>query len=306
MEDIISVIICTFNRADTIKSTIQSLLTQALSNNEYEIIIVDNGSTDHTRSAVEELQQKGVSHLFYVSEVRQGLSIARNKGILLSKGEVLAFIDDDAIAHKEWLASIAETFATTERVDAMGGPIEPYGALRLPSWFPGRLTSHLSIIDYGKEPIFLKYPRYPFGTNMAFRRSVFEKVGLFDEQLGRIGLTSFQTGEETDLFFRIEQSGGVIYYKPSAVVYHIIHPERVHDTWLCHQTYWIGISSAIIERKFMKPLNVLWKGLISVALIIAGFFVCVGSVISRNHYLKVYSKCIMLNRSGYLRGMFKN
>jgi len=56
----------------------------------------------------------------------------------------------------------------------------------------------------------------------------------------------------------------------------------------------------------MKPLNVLWKGLISVALIIAGFFVCVGSVISRNHYLKVYSKCIMLNRSGYLRGMFKN
>ncbi|MFC1867055.1 glycosyltransferase family 2 protein [Thermodesulfobacteriota bacterium] len=305
MESIISVIICTLNRADTLKSTIQALLTQTLSNNKYEIIIVDNGSTDHTRSVVEGLQQNSVAHLLYVSEAKQGLSIARNKGILLSKGEVIAFLDDDAIAHKEWLANITETFSATKRVDAMGGPIEPYGPLRLPSWFPGRLASHLSIVDYGKEPIFLKYPHYPFGTNMAFRRSVFKKVGLFDEQLGRIGLSSFQTGEETDLFFRIEQSGGVIYYKPSAIVYHIIHPERIHDIWLCHQTYWIGISSAIIERKFMKPLNIFWKGLISIAIIITGFFVWVVSVISKNRYLQVYLKCIMLNRSGYLRGMFK-
>ena len=120
---------------------------------------------------------------------------------------MVAFIDDDALASETWLMALTETFTSVEQADAVGGLIEPIRPTEIPSWVPRRLHSHLSIVNYGTKLIPLKYPHYPFGTNMAFRRAVFEKVGLFDPSFGRKGMTSFLTGEETDLFLRIERAG---------------------------------------------------------------------------------------------------
>ncbi|MBN1842787.1 MAG: glycosyltransferase [Deltaproteobacteria bacterium] len=302
MDPAVSVIVCTFNRARSIKSTIRSLLAQALSDS-YEIIVVDNGPTNDTFSVVKGFQQKARTPLLYVHETEQGLSRARNRGLRSARGDIVAFIDDDARADPAWLATLTATFRSSENVAAVGGRIKPARLEKLPSWLPRRLISHLSLLDYGKDVINLRYPNYPFGTNMAFRRSVFEEVGLFDPSLGRSGTTSFQTGEETDLFSRIELAGKSVYYNPSAVVYHIIHPQRLRPVWFYHQTYWIGFSSGVIEKRYKPAIYVKLNVLLSAVIIGAGCS-CWGLTRLLNHQvLDVFARCAIHNRCGYIRGV---
>ncbi len=251
----VSVIVCTLNRAESLRETLKSLLTQTLARDAYEIIVVDNGSKDHTRSVVAAIQKEGTVAVTYVVEEALGLSNARNRGVRTAAGRLIFFIDDDARADRALLATFVEVFSSRGRVAAAGGPVEFLNPIKRPSWFPRRFLSHLSIVNYGARPKFLMYPYYPFGTNMVFHRSVFKNTGLFDTSLGRKGMHSFHTGEETELFMRIQIGGGAIYYHPRARVYHNIRPERLHPDWIRRQTYHIGFACGMIERRLAGVLK---------------------------------------------------
>jgi len=146
----------------------------------------------------------------------------------------------------------------------------------------------------------MKYPHYGFGTNMAFRREALRELKGFDVKLGRTPHTPFGTGEETDLFFRLEGIGGCILYTPNAYVWHSVPPERLNPSWLMRQTYWIGRASGQMEKKGLPRHNIALKMILAAMTIFIGLSTLPLACLSCNKRLRVIACCIVLNRWGYL------
>lgn len=242
----ISIIICTFNRSSLLKRAIASLMAQSIPSNEYEIIIIDNNSTDNTRQIVTETIRIAQNNIFYFHEPEQGLSLARNRGIREARGEIVAFLDDDALADYIWLEKLLEGFSS-ERTACVGGRVTPFWdkLTGWPGWLHSRLIGFYTVVNYG-DCEYLHYPNYPAGTNIAFRKAAFAVAGNFNAALGRTG-QSLLSMEEADICLRIEQAGYQICYCPEAIVQHLVPEERLTKAWLKERSHWQGISSAILE-----------------------------------------------------------
>lgn len=223
----ISIIICTYNRVDNLKDCFDCLSAQDVDNDfKWEVILVDNNSSDHTQQATAHYAIRYDFMLRYTFESKQGLSHARNHGINTSSGAILVFIDDDIRVNKNWLQSIFNTFKN-QQCDAVGGRIHIESPAKLPKWITPDMYGFLGHQDFGNEPRPMDgYNEYPFGGNMAVRRSVFDKIGLFDTNLGRKGTglkkDELFKGEESDFFYRLASASGKFYYQPNALVLHKI------------------------------------------------------------------------------------
>ncbi len=225
----ISIIICTYNRCESLKETLDSLCSQehdGLFN--YEVIVVDNNSTDKTKEVVEDYTERFNGRFRYALEPNQGLSNARNKGIKEAKGEIIAFTDDDCIVDKKWLLNIYETYKKYE-FDALGGRILPIYPENTPQWIKDNndlLCGPIVFHDYGED---IKRHQNPMsemiGANMAFRSKVFQEVGLFHPDLGAGKGTM---GDETELIRRLRKRQLKIYYCGKALVFHPIENERTN------------------------------------------------------------------------------
>lgn len=207
-----------------------------------EIIVVDNNSTDKTKQVVENwislCPQPSLKKL-YLFEARQGLSHARNTGIIHAHGRIIAFLDDDAIPSENWLSSIYKAFVKYPDALALGGKVLPNFEISRPDWLAPKYETFLSIMDLGHND--QEYPtgKFPFGVNMAFRKEVFNTT-LFLTNLGRKG-KSLLSGEETALFQEIARQGK-IYYIPNMYVIHFIPKERLTKKWLLSRIYAQGVS----------------------------------------------------------------
>jgi glycosyltransferase involved in cell wall biosynthesis len=232
----LSVVLCTHNRAHLLPEVISSLSTQSLEPDRFEILVIDNASIDDTRQVVSSLCEQ-ISNLRYEYEAITGLSFARNSGIQRAAGRILCFIDDDAIADSKWLEHILRDFQETSSMCALGGPVLlawPSG--HRPDWIPSQLVSYYSQIDLGSRKRELSPPEYPFGTNMAMRRSCALAVGGFNTSLGRRG-KSLMSGEERDFFLRLQRDGCVVAYNPDTFVTHRVQRERLSRTWLMKRVF---------------------------------------------------------------------
>jgi glycosyltransferase involved in cell wall biosynthesis len=227
----LSVVLCTYNRAAVLGETLASLgQLRGASSLPWELIVVDNNSTDATRETVRAAEARGGLPLTYRFEARQGKSHALNAGLARAAGEVIAFTDDDVALHPEWLAEMARAF-DDPRCVAVGGRIIPVWPRRPPAWYstqgPHRLMHAIVEFDLGEAPRVLDSP--PYGANMAFRRAVVIEHGGFRTDLGprpgafRLG----GGGEDTEFCRRLLQRGVPIHYLPSAIVYHPVEPERM-------------------------------------------------------------------------------
>ena len=174
----ISIIIPTINRADLLEKFLLSLKKQALATSKYEVIIVDNGSTDNTKTVVEQYILT-IPNLFYVYEPNPGLHSGRHRGFLESKGEILVYGDDDIEAFPSWLATIDQCFQDNPDVVMVGGKNLPQFENPPPEWLlqmwepkqNEQILGYLSILDLGDQPKPIS-PYYIFGCNFAIRRSV--------------------------------------------------------------------------------------------------------------------------------------
>ena len=239
----ISAIICTFNREQYLHKAIQSLVEQTLETELYEIIVVDNHSTDNTKKIVTE-EFAHIPNLRYIYEPVLGLSQARNTGWQNAKGEYIAYLDDDAIASPTWLENIIQVFESIiPTPGGVGGKIEPIWEAERPSWLPDRLLPWLTILDWSENPIFLTDYRYIAGANMAFPRFLIEKVGGFQVDLGRKG-KKLLSNEELLLRTQIQSHGYKIYYDPKIAVKHHVPASRLTQAWFIKRNFWQGVSEA--------------------------------------------------------------
>lgn len=226
-----SIIVCTYNRAESLRETLTALRAQRVPEAyRWEVIVVDNNSSDHTRGVVEDAQQ-GWPVLRYEFEARQGLSHARNHGIGCASGNILLFTDDDVLPEPDWLVTTVEGL---ERygVDACGGYIAPIWEVPPPDWLTERFYGFLAVrTDCEDDYPITTAAQAPFGANMAFRRGVFERVGMFDTSRGRTG-NVLASGEDGEMFGRILAAGLTAVFLGKSRVHHKVEAFRTTKAYL--------------------------------------------------------------------------
>lgn len=226
----ISIVVCTYNRAGSLRLTLDAFAAQVTPPDlEWEVLVVDNNSADATRSVVDAFAASPRIRVRYLFEGRQGLSHARNAGLAHTQGRIVAFTDDDVRPAPQWVATIA-TAIDEGGADIVGGRILPAWDRPPPPWIERRpvLRGHLAIMEDATPGPVVDPHGTPavWGANMAFRREVFERVGLFDASRGVTG-TKLYRGEEPDLVARALAAGCRAVFDPRLVVWHRVGADRM-------------------------------------------------------------------------------
>ena len=251
---VISAVICTYNRADRLILALDGLKAQTLSREKYEVVVIDNASTDNTKAICADYQQQ-LPHLVYHYEPVQGLSTARNTGLKGATGNYVAYLDDDAIPCANWLEDIVAAFATVKPQPAViGGPIYPIWEQAPPVWMHYYVQGYFTVLDHGSKAGWFPDDEYPYGANMVYRRDVLLKHNGFSEDLGRDG-KSLLSDEERLLNLTIKADGGQFYYVSSASVQHWVPKARISRRWLLKRCYWQGRSGAVVDHTLGVPVK---------------------------------------------------
>ena len=244
----VSVIIGTYNRAQLLGGTLRALAFQEVPESlNWEILVIDNNSTDKTKESVTAFSNTTSVPVRYVFEAQQGISHARNRGIKEASGSLLAFTDDDVLPAPDWIVQVA-TAMRRWNADGVGGRILPQWEASPPRWLTENrhLLDRLAIMEFA-ESRELQFPmgKEPqvWGANMAFRRKLFDRVGGFSTRLGGIGNKLFR-GEEPELINRALKHGLKIVYDPAVVVLHRIGAERTRTAYFRKLIFDIGEGEA--------------------------------------------------------------
>jgi glucosyl-dolichyl phosphate glucuronosyltransferase len=246
----ISAIICTFKRPDYLRHALRSLCEQTLPAEEFEVIVVDNCGQAETERVFHEYAARR-PNFRYVVETRVGLSNARNTGSRESRGQYVAYLDDDAAADPRWLAALVSTFESVKAA-AIGGRVWLDWQGQRPRWVPEKHLSLFTFVDHGDDGHPLKDSEYLVGANIAFEKQALDTVGGFDPDLGRQGAILL-SGEEAATLELMRAKNMVVYYEPAALVWHSVIPDRKHPRWLLKRLFWDGASQPLVDRTSQRP-----------------------------------------------------
>jgi glycosyltransferase involved in cell wall biosynthesis len=217
----VSVVISTYNRSGDLPIALDAVLNQQ-GDASYEVIVVDNNSTDGTAAVVQARITRGARRLRYVFEPRQGLPFGRNAGILAARAPLVAFTDDDVHVDARWVETVKRTFDAHPGVDAIGGRILPSWPGAIPVWLGDGPYSPLALQDRGATPFAVNAANAAaclIGANFAFRRSVFDRIGLFS--------TAYLRNEDRELQLRLWEAGGQGLYCPDLIVRVDVPEDRI-------------------------------------------------------------------------------
>jgi len=249
----VTTVLCTYNRCQSLAKALDSLAASTFPETiEWEVLVVDNNSSDQTKAVVEDARRRYPGRFRYLSEPRQGKSYALNSGIREARGEILAFTDDDVIVEPTWLHDLTSSLHDGEWVGS-GGRILPARSFVPPRWLaldgPHNLAGALcAYCDPGDVPGELKNP--PYGANMAFRKEMFGKYGDFRTDLGPRPSSEMRF-EDTEFGRRLIEGGERLRYVPSAVVYHEVHEGRVRKEFFL--AWWFDFGRGWIRETGKLP-----------------------------------------------------
>jgi len=262
----VSVVICTYNRAELLAGALRTVCAQTVQRDRYEVIVVDNNSTDDTRAVVDRYARL-YPNVRYCLETQVGLSHARNRGWAEAQGDYIAYLDDDVEAPPHWL-DVALDVAARIVPPVFGGPTRAFYLDRKPRWYKDRYGS----VDFGSEIRYLSDSEFLVGCNMCFCKQALVGVGGFDPKLGMAGF-AIGYGEDTEIQMRLrkKQPERSIYYDPRLTLNHLVRPEQMTIRWILaaaiakgRARYWVAqaegcdasISPARIPLQAAKVLLV--------------------------------------------------
>lgn len=250
----LSVIVCTYNRAESLRQTLQALKRQSAPANEsLEVLVIDNRSTDHTKTVIEQEAHSSRWPIRYLYEPRQGKSYALNRGVEEARGAWVLLTDDDVVPESGWAQTLVQV-AQAHQADVIGGRILPLWAHRPPEWLTDDtirplVWSMLALLDYGPEPLVIRAPGnlQLYGSNLAIRRTLIDRIGAFRTDLGPLGTTP-RRGEDSEWLNRALAAGGTLAYAPQAIVYHRVPATRMRMSYL-RQRRFHGSRSAMVAGR---------------------------------------------------------
>jgi glycosyltransferase involved in cell wall biosynthesis len=248
---IATILICTYNRASLLGPTLDSIAALACpADLDWEVLVVDNNSSDETRQVVERRQGAYPVDLRYAFEPRQGKSIALNTGHGLARGEVIVYTDDDVRVPAGWLEAAVRPLLADASLAYTGGPVRPMWERQPPAWLEpaGNLGGTIAVKDHGDAAfVFEDRRKTPLGVNMAVRRTLVGAIGGFRPDLGRKG-KSLLGQEQAEFFYRSRAAGARGMYVPAMVLDHFVPASRLTHNYFRRWWYWKGISQARLHR----------------------------------------------------------
>ena len=245
----LSVIIPSRNRADTLRACLDSLKRQTLSSDAFEVIVVDNRSTDNTSEVVRDFANS--LQMVYSYKDEPGLHVGRHEGLRLAKSDLLVYADDDIKALPSWLEAIASSFADTSVV-MVGGNNYPDFEIPPPVWlaqiwehpsYKGRAFWPLSILDFG-EGCFEIDPGYVWGCNFSIRRNVLIQAGGFHPDAMPKDKLRYRGDGETHVSNFVRDAGLKVLFDSRASVYHRVSTDRMTLDYICYRFYLDGILNS--------------------------------------------------------------
>lgn len=246
----LSVIIPTRNRADLLQLALKSMQSQTLSADLFEVLIIDNGSTDNTRKVCGTFETQTLQ-LRYFYEEKPGLHVGRHLGMKMAQSDIFVYADDDIEAFPTWLETIADNFKNPEVV-LVGGKDLPKFESEPPQWIQklwekdndgNRYLGYLSIIDLGEVRKEIN-PSHVFGCNFSIRKSILLEAGGFHPDAMPEDMIRFRGDGESHISRFIEKKRYKTVYHPRASVYHNVPPERLTEKYFCKRAYLQGISDS--------------------------------------------------------------
>jgi glycosyltransferase involved in cell wall biosynthesis len=291
----ITLILCTYNRGPILSQTLSSIAASTLPPSvEWEVLVVDNNSSDQTREIVEGFCRQHHAHFRYLFEPRAGKSHALQTGIREAPGDVVAFTDDDVTVEPTWLQNLTAELNSGEWAGAGGRTVLQWPS-SIPQWLAieGPWARHgLPGFDQGREAKQLIGP--PFGANMAFRKEMFAKHGSFRTDLGPSPNRDIpRPNEDTEFGRRLIAAGEHLRYEPSAVVYHPVPENRIEKKHLLE--WWFDTGRAQAREFQVRPVRaicnlVAWK--------LRGF-------VASDPQLRFFSRLVVRERLGEISEFFR-
>ena len=268
----LSIIICSYNRASYISDALTSLYGQSSGLDDFEVIIVDNNSTDNTKEVYAQWRQTNTNGQFtFISEMQQGASFARNTGAAIAKGEWVCFMDDDAVATTDYVKNIIKHIQDQPFIVGFGGRIIPKYIPGEPKWMSYYVSSLVGNFDYAPTACAFENGKYPLESNMIVKKSVYDQIGGFNVNLpGVVGILRIG-GEGKELFYKIIALGHTIYYDPSICVHHVVEVKKLTSEYMYRVASGIGrgektrtlnISNGAYLMKILEYLLKLGAGII--------------------------------------------
>ena len=251
----LSVIIPTRNRAEFLQFALNSLLSQTLPSFSFEVLVIDNGSTDNTRSVVTSFQRH-LDNFRYFFDPSPGLHIGRHLGMKMAKSDILVYADDDIEAFPTWLEAILETFQNSD-VALVGGKNLPKFESIPPEWIlkmwrknnkGNRILGYLSILDLGNERKEIN-PFHVFGCNFSIKKSILLEAGGFHPDAMPEKLIRYRGDGESHVSRYILKHDYKTIYHPKASVYHSVPSSRLSMEYFCRRAYYEGISQSYTQLR---------------------------------------------------------
>ena len=262
----VSVIICSYNREAYIINALASLYNQTLDKKLFEVFVVDNNSTDNTATVCEAyLATHSDANFYYITEVNQGASFARNNGAALSKSNILVFMDDDAVAYPDYLERTVAFFNANPGASALGGRIIPKYIPEEPKWMSHFVSSLVGNFKYSDEAVQFAPGKYPLESNMAVLKKDFESVGGFNINLPGVKGTLRIGGEGKEFFLKLQKAGKKFFYDPLIIVDHVVEVKKLTREYMYRVASGIGRGERVRTKEkggfafFKKSVEYLFK-----------------------------------------------
>jgi glycosyltransferase involved in cell wall biosynthesis len=296
----ISIVICTYNRADYIQEALESLYNQTLVKDAFEVIIVNNNSTDNTEQVCNNFIATHLKAQFYFfNEQQQGATFARNTGAKFSKSPLLCFMDDDAVAEKNYLQRIIHFFESNPTTGGLGGRIIPRYIPSEPKWMSYFVSSLVGNFDYAQTVTEFSPNKYPLESNMIIRKEDFIAVNGFNTALpGVIG--NFRIGGEgKEFFLKLKAIGKSIYYDPSIIVEHIVETKKLTSEYLYRVASGIGRGERVRTKEISNTSFI--KKIIEYLFKLGASFILAAGYLLKGEFTKM--KPIIQFRIDALKGL---
>jgi len=252
-----SFVTCTYNRSKYLRRTIESVCAQSFDPGNYEIIIIDNNSTDDTARLCGILINENKDRIIrYFKEIDQGLSYALNRGIKEASGEFLIYIDDDETIDKEHLQLLDGHLNDFPSAVLCASPVVPVYEKKEPGWmspFTKRLIG--GYFNQGDKVKKLNKNNYPGTGHTIIKKELYEKYGYYNTNLGRSG-SSLMGAEDKDMIYRLISNNVACYYLPDIPIYHHIPEYKLSNDFFNKLTYSVGKSERIRTKSISQKMYV--------------------------------------------------